>query len=63
MPVSTSPVPPVPIAGVPVGLIHTRPSGNAITVRWPLSTSVTARSMANARRADAVALHFGDASR
>ena len=37
--------------GVPVGLIHVRPSGNAITVRCPLSTTVTLRSIANARAA------------
>ena len=43
MPVRMSPVPPVPMAGVPVGLIQTRPSGNAISVRWPFSTSVTSR--------------------
>ena len=49
MPVRMSPLPPVPIAGVPVGLIHTRPSGNAITVRWPFSTSVTPCSVAKAR--------------
>ena len=37
-PVRMSPVPPVAMAGEPVGLIHTRPSGKAITVRLPFST-------------------------
>ena len=42
MPVSTSPVPPVAMAGEPVGLIHTRPSGNAITLRLPFQDQVDA---------------------
>ena len=50
-----SPVPPVPIAGVPVGLIHTRPSGKAIT--RPLALEHQRHAVfrgEGARRADAV---------
>ena len=50
-PVRMSPVPPVAMAGLPVGLIHTRPSGKAIRVRWPLSTRQTWRSSAKSRGA------------
>ena len=41
MPVSTSPVPPVAMPGLPVGLMNTLPSGVAISVRCPLSTTYT----------------------
>ena len=41
MPVSTSPVPPVAIPGLPVGLMAMSPDGLAITVRCPLSTTCT----------------------
>src|ERR1035438_5147507 len=47
-----SPVPPVPMAGVPVGLIQTRPSGNAIRVRSPFSTTTTCRPIASPRAAE-----------
>src|ERR1022692_2664520 len=50
-PVRISPVPPVPMAGVPVGLIQTRPSVKAISVRSPFSTTVTRRSVASPRAA------------
>ena len=38
-PVKTSPVPPVARPGFPVGLRKSRPSGVAVTVRWPLRTA------------------------
>ncbi len=41
IPVSTSPVPPVAMPGLPVELMNTRPSGDATTVPAPFSTSVT----------------------
>ena len=39
MPVSTSPVPPVAMPGLPVGLMNTCSSGVAMTVRCPLRTT------------------------
>ena len=41
MPVSTSPVPPVAMPAFPVGLMNTLPSGVAISVRCPFSTTYT----------------------
>src|SRR5205823_4630946 len=40
-PVSTSPVPPVAMPGLPVGFTHTCPSGAAVRVRKPLRTRWT----------------------
>ena len=48
MPASTSPVPPVPRAGLANVLLATRPSGAATTVRAPLSTTTTPQRMAAA---------------
>ena len=39
MPVRTSPVPPVAMPGLPVGLMNTFSSGVAISVRCPLRTT------------------------
>jgi hypothetical protein len=41
IPVSMSPVPPVAIPGLPVGFTQTVPSGAAISVRCPLSTTIS----------------------
>ena len=41
MPVKTSPVPPVAMPGLPVGFTHTVPSGETISVRCPLSTTIS----------------------
>ena len=61
MPVSTSPVPPVPRPGLPVGFTARRPSGAAMTVRAPLSTHDGAELVGErARGADAIFLHGAD---
>ena len=56
MPVSRSPVPPVAMPALPVRLTNERPSGPAMTVRCPLSTTWTrcaaAKSRACSRRSD-----------
>ena len=52
IPVKTSPAPAVPSAGFAVGLMNTVPSGLAVSVRAPFSTT-TARVSAASRRADA----------
>ncbi len=49
MPVSTSPVPPEAIPGLPVGFRNTVPSGAATTLTAPLSTRNTRWAVANAR--------------
>ena len=46
MPVRISPVPPVAMAGEPVGLTQVSPSGKAMTVRSPLRTTVAPLSAA-----------------
>ena len=60
MPVSTSPMPPVAMPGLPVGFTNTRPSGVATIVRCPLSTTyswwVSAKSLGHL---DPVRLHVG----
>ena len=57
IPVSTSPVPPLPSAGPPVGFSATRPSGAAITVAAPFRITTRAGLRRDApRRADAVAV-------
>ena len=38
MPPSTSPLPPLAMPGFPVVFTRTGPSGEAVSVRWPLST-------------------------
>lgn len=48
-PVSRSPLPPLPMPGLPVVLTATRPSGCAMSVRAPLSTSVTPMRVAKLR--------------
>ena len=59
-PVRTSPAPAVPSAGFAVGLMNTVPSGRAISVRAPLSTTIARVSAASLRAdADPRALHLG----
>jgi len=48
-PERTSPVPPVAMPGLPVGLTQAAPSGRAMTVRCPLSTTTAPDSTAKAR--------------
>src|ERR1039457_4052515 len=49
MPVRMSPVPPVAMPGLPVGLTHAVPSGSATMVRLPFSTSTSRCSRAKLR--------------
>ena len=51
IPPSTSPEPPLAMPELPVGLTKHRPSGQAVMVRWPLSTSTQRCSAANLRAA------------
>ena len=57
MPVKMSPVPPVAIPGLPVGLTHAVPSGSATMVRLPLSTRMRWRRRAKSRDPKPVGLH------
>ena len=50
-PVSTSPLPPLAMPGLPVGLTQTSPSGSAMSDRWPLSTTTAPLAWAACRTA------------
>ena len=62
MPVSRSPVPPVAMPALPVRLTNERPSGPAMTVRCPLSTTCTRCDGGElARVLEPIGLHLLDA--